>query len=255
MSVLDDDPEPLVTVPSTNLDTGNWDADGPLAGWRVERDRDGRILDYVIESTWERKGCFCLLTRVTEYIVLGRYHGPERIGESETYYRGYVHAPGVESLPKGCYGRDSSSVRIRAAGSCGTSARSSTATRTRRPSVKSPTGRLNGSPTPRRSAGRGAMSEYSAGVRQKLGWLVWAIAYEAYCAVRYPGRRWRMECPYCASDHTARSWNMAVLKTDIHVSNADSNAHGSGDATTAADFPEDEDRENPTLEASGGWSA
>jgi len=70
-----------------------------------------------------------------------------------------------------------------------------------------------------------------------------------------PGRRWRMECPYCASDHTARSWNMAVLKTDIHVSNADSNAHGSGDATTAADFPEDEDRENPTLEASGGWSA
>jgi len=93
-----------VTVPSTNLDTGNWDADGPLAGWRVERDRDGRILDYVIESTWERKGCFCLLTRVTEYIVLGRYHGPERIGESETYYRGYVHAPGVESLPKGCYG-------------------------------------------------------------------------------------------------------------------------------------------------------
>jgi len=41
---------------------------------------------------------------VTEYIVLGRHHGPERIGESETYYRGYVHAPGVESPPKGCYG-------------------------------------------------------------------------------------------------------------------------------------------------------
>ena len=104
MSVLGDDPEPLVTVPSTNLDTGNWDADGPLAGWRVERDRDGRVLDFVIESTWDQKGCFCLLMRVTEYIVLGRHHGPERIGESETFYRGYVHAPEVESLPKGCFG-------------------------------------------------------------------------------------------------------------------------------------------------------
>jgi len=104
MSALDDDRDPLLSPPSTNLDTGNWDADGPLAGWRVDRDGDSHVLDYVIESTWERKGCFCLLTRVTEYIVLGRHHGPERIGESETYYRGYVHAPGVESLPKGCYG-------------------------------------------------------------------------------------------------------------------------------------------------------
>jgi len=101
MSALDDDRDPLLSPPSTNLDTGNWDADGPLAGWRVDRDGDSHVLDYVIESTWERKGCFCLLTRVTEYIVLGRHHGPERIGESETYYRGYVHAPGVESPAEG----------------------------------------------------------------------------------------------------------------------------------------------------------
>lgn len=101
---VDDDHDPLLSPPSTNLDTGNWDADGPLAGWRVDRDGDSHVLDFVIESTWDRKGCFCLLTRVTEYIVLGRYHGPERIGEFETYYRGYVHAPGVESLPKGCFG-------------------------------------------------------------------------------------------------------------------------------------------------------
>ena len=104
MSVLDDDPEPLVTVPSTNLDTGTWDADGPLEGWRMEQNGGSLVLDFVIESQWDQDGCTCLLTRVTEYIVLGRHHGPERIGESETYYRGFVHAPDVESLPKGCYG-------------------------------------------------------------------------------------------------------------------------------------------------------
>jgi len=43
------------------------------------------------------KGLFLPPHALTEYIVLGRHHGPERIGESETYYRGYVHAPGVES--------------------------------------------------------------------------------------------------------------------------------------------------------------
>ena len=91
--------------------------------------------------------------------------------------------------------------------------------------------------------------------RQKLGWVFWSLAFEAYCALRYPGRRWRMDCPYCESSHTARSWNMAVLKADIHVANADSNAHTAGDATTAADLPEEQDRENPTLEATGGWSA
>jgi RNA polymerase subunit RPABC4/transcription elongation factor Spt4 len=97
------------------------------------------------------------------------------------------------------------------------------------------------------------MSEQSAGARQKLGWILWAIVYEAYCALRYPGRRWRMVCPYCASEHTARSWNMVVLKTDVHVSNADSNVHVGRDATTAADLPGEEGRKNPTLEARGGW--
>jgi hypothetical protein len=46
---------------------------------------------------------------------------------------------------------------------------------------------------------------------------------------------------------------MVVLKADVHVSNADSNAHVDGDATTAADLPGEEGRKNPTLEARGGW--
>lgn len=103
MSTLDDDPSPHHYPPTTNLDTGNWDAEGAIAGHRAETP-NGRVQDHVIESDWEHSGCRCILTRVTEYIVLGRHHGPERIGESETFYRGYVHAPEVESLPKGCYG-------------------------------------------------------------------------------------------------------------------------------------------------------
>ena len=97
------DTKPLVTTPTTDLDTGNWDADGPIAGHRVAVD-DSTIRDHVIEADWEHAGCRCVLTRVTEYHALGGHAGPERIGESETFYRGYVHAPGVESLPKGCYG-------------------------------------------------------------------------------------------------------------------------------------------------------
>ena len=104
MSSLDDDPSPLHHPPTTDLDTGNWDADGPLAGWRMADDTGTTIHDYVIESTWEQDGCHCLLTRVTEYSVLGHHYGPERIGEFETFYRGFVHAPEVESLPKGCFG-------------------------------------------------------------------------------------------------------------------------------------------------------
>jgi len=93
----------LLSPPKTKLDTGNWDAQGPLSGWRAETDT-GNIQDSILEDTWTHNGLTCVLLRVTEYIVLSRRRGSDRIGESETFYRGYVHAPGVESLPKGCYG-------------------------------------------------------------------------------------------------------------------------------------------------------
>lgn len=97
------DPEPLVTTPTTNLDTGNWDANGPIEGVRIASGPSS-IYDHIIESDWEHAGCRCVLLRVTEYHTLGKHNGPERIGESETFYRGYVYAPEVDSLPKGCYG-------------------------------------------------------------------------------------------------------------------------------------------------------
>lgn len=95
--------EPLVTAPSTDLDTGNWDADGPIVGARVATGPSS-INDHIIESDWEHAGCRCLLLRVTEYHALGNHSGRDRIGEAETYYRGYVHAPEVDSLPKGVFG-------------------------------------------------------------------------------------------------------------------------------------------------------
>jgi hypothetical protein len=95
--------DPLVTAPTTDLNTGNWDADGPLVGVRVAPDSSS-IYDHIIESDWEHAGCRCFLIRVTKYHALGNHAGPERIGEAETFYRGYVHAPDIDSLPKGCYG-------------------------------------------------------------------------------------------------------------------------------------------------------
>jgi len=102
---------------------------------------------------------------------------------------------------------------------------------------------------------RGAMSEYSAGVRQKLGWLVWAIAYEAYCAVRYPAAAggWSVRTARAITPRVRGTWPSSRQISTSRTRTATPTAPG--DATTAADFPEDEDRENPTLEASGGWSA
>lgn len=86
----------------------------------------------------------------------------------------------------------------------------------------------------------------------KFKWLAWASAYEAYCSVRYPGRRWEMKCPYCDETVRSRSWNAVVLKTDIHVSNVDDEQHDGGDATIAADTPSEEGT-NPELVDEGGW--
>jgi len=98
---------PLMTPPSTDADTGTWDDDGPIRGWTVRPDRPGAfLLDLVLEEEWETDdGLTCLLIRVTEYHELGRHtqDSPD-YGESDTYYRGYVHAPGVESFPAGYCG-------------------------------------------------------------------------------------------------------------------------------------------------------
>lgn len=92
------------------------------------------------------------------------------------------------------------------------------------------------------------------GYRVKAGWLFWATVYELYCKVRHPGRRWEMECPYCDETFRASSWNRVVLKTDIHVSAEEDEDHFTGDATTAADQPEDGGEDsNPDLVVEGGW--
>ena len=92
-----------MTPPSTNATTGTWDDEGPIRGWTVRPDRPGTsILDLVLEDQWTERGLTCLLLRVTEYIERGRHTQSEPdYGERETYYRGYVHAPDVESFPKG----------------------------------------------------------------------------------------------------------------------------------------------------------
>lgn len=102
-SVFDD---PLMTPPTTDAETGTWDDEGPIRGWEFRPDTSGvDILDLVLEREWTIDGLQCLLLRVTEYVERGTYARDEPYyGESETYYRGYVHAPDVESFQKGYCG-------------------------------------------------------------------------------------------------------------------------------------------------------
>lgn len=102
-SIFDD---PLMTLPTTDAETGTWDDEGPIRGWEFRPDgRGAGVLDFVIEDEWTANGLQCLLLRITEYIERGRYtQESPSYGESETYYRGYVHAPNVESFPKGYCG-------------------------------------------------------------------------------------------------------------------------------------------------------
>lgn len=95
---------PLLTPPPSDYETGTWDDSGPLRGWTIDLGGRKGEFDFIIEESWEAHGHDCLLLRVTDLVVLKRGRGPERVGELETFYRGYVHAPDVESLPKGCYG-------------------------------------------------------------------------------------------------------------------------------------------------------
>ena len=91
--------------PKTDATTGTWDDDGPIRGWTFRQTGTTRILDYVLERHWSAHGLTCLLIRVTEYFESGRRtQDTPDYGENETYYRGYVHAPGVESFQKGYCG-------------------------------------------------------------------------------------------------------------------------------------------------------
>lgn len=101
-SVFDD---PMMTPPTTDADTGNWDDDGSLRGFVMEHPTRQIIVDAVIEREWELSGRQCILLRCTRYHR--RDHATQLspdFGERETYYVGWVHAPDVESAPAGCYG-------------------------------------------------------------------------------------------------------------------------------------------------------
>jgi hypothetical protein len=47
--------------------------------------------------------------------------------------------------------------------------------------------------------------------------LFWGAVYEAYNAVKNPGRRWEVKCTVCDEWHRARSYNMALVKMDRHA--------------------------------------
>lgn len=102
-SIFDD---PLMTPPTTDAKTGTWDDDGSIRGWTFQPDCRGSFIhDYILEKQWTLKGLTCLLIRVTEYVERGKHtkESPD-YGEFETYYRGFVHAPSVESFPAGYCG-------------------------------------------------------------------------------------------------------------------------------------------------------
>lgn len=101
-SVFDD---VMKRPPKTDATTGTWDDDGPIRGWTFRQDGTATLLDLVLERHWTTHGLTCLLLRVTEYFEFSRLtQDTPDYGENETYYRGYVHAPGVESFPKGYRG-------------------------------------------------------------------------------------------------------------------------------------------------------
>lgn|GEM_PF-470493 len=97
----------LRVPPETDHETGNWDDSGSIRGVTLEKryEPGNTIYDVVLEEEFEHEGLQCLLCRVTEYHRFGVHtqDQPDH-GESETYYWGYVHAPGVESFPRGYCG-------------------------------------------------------------------------------------------------------------------------------------------------------
>ena len=99
------------------------------------------------------------------------------------------------------------------------------------------------------------MSDEAPGYAHKLAWATWAAVYEVYCRLRFPGRRWEMNCPYCDETFQSAAWNHVVLLTDVHVAATEDCVHDEGDATVEADRPTTvtTDR-NPRLLTEGGWS-
>lgn len=99
--------DPLRTPPATDAETGTWDDSGPIRGVTLEKPYEpgNTIYDVVLEEEFEHEDLQCLLCRVTEYHRFGTHTlGDTEYGEFETYYWGLVHAPGVDSFPKGYCG-------------------------------------------------------------------------------------------------------------------------------------------------------
>ncbi len=96
----------MMTPPTTNAETGTWDDSGSIRGWTFRlKQNQAQLLDLVLEDKWTAHDFTCLLIRVTEYFERGRHTQTEPDhGEGETYYRGYVHAPNVDSFSKGYCG-------------------------------------------------------------------------------------------------------------------------------------------------------
>lgn len=95
-----------MTPPSTDADSGNWDASGSIRGY--ELDANGLNLgciDAIIERDTELAGRRCIILRCTRYSASGTTtRGAAQYGERETWYVGKVHAPDIDSLPAGVYG-------------------------------------------------------------------------------------------------------------------------------------------------------
>lgn len=99
--------DPLCTPPTTDLETGTWDDSGSIRGFALEKPYEpgNTIYDVVLEEEFESHGLQCILCRITEYHRFGVHTlGDPDYGESATYYWGCVHAPGVDSFPRGYCG-------------------------------------------------------------------------------------------------------------------------------------------------------
>lgn len=77
-----------------------------------------------------------------------------------------------------------------------------------------------------------------------LSMLFWATTYELYNLLRNPSRRWESECVFCDETHEARSRNMALLKTSLHVSFADDHPDGPDDTDVEWEFGPEPQRIN-----------
>lgn len=50
-----------------------------------------------------------------------------------------------------------------------------------------------------------------------LTMLFWAAIYEGYNLIRYPSRRWVLDCAFCDETKRARSHNMVLTKRSLHT--------------------------------------